>query len=187
MTNLVSTNIDAGVLTNGLLDIKPPVEIFDWARFFIQCGVGVLLLALAFLVWWLLRKKKSQIRIPSISPFAKAIQRLRQARQHLATPGIFCTEVSDAVRAYVEEELGIPALDRTTEEFLRETSVHAKIDSGLREALASLLDQADLVKFAKHEPFENELEDLLNKSMQFVEILHSKLVIVAPPKDVVNR
>jgi len=62
----------------------------------------------------------------------------------------FYTLVTDAVRRYLEARFGVEALDRTTHELLGDLARR-----GLEvDGLAALLDEADLVKFAKYRPDE---------------------------------
>ena len=59
--------------------------------------------------------------------------------------------VADAVRRYLEEAHGIPALERTTGELVWALPP-ALANGGLRDRCAALLADADLVKFARRRP-----------------------------------
>jgi hypothetical protein len=54
----------------------------------------------------------------------------------------------DVLRDYLEAAEGLPAKERTTEELVWALPPHLS-DHGLRDALGELLDEADLVKFAR--------------------------------------
>jgi hypothetical protein len=75
--------------------------------------------------------------------------------------------VTDCLRRYTEGRYQIPALDRTTTE-LREAfrGSPASIE-GVR-ALLSLLQESDLVKFARLQPYLDEAYALLNRAREIV-------------------
>lgn len=156
--------------TNGLRDIKPPVEIpsgWGWVW-------GILaVLAVAALAWWLWRylQKRQTARpaIPSIPPHVRARRRLEQALSLLSEPKPFTIAVSDTLRAYLEERFSFRAPERTTEEFLYELQSTNLLDPSQKERLGDFLQRCDLVKFAKYEPREVELRDLHASALRLVD------------------
>jgi uncharacterized protein YukJ len=72
-------------------------------------------------------------------------------------------ELTDIVRTYIERELRIPALESTTDELIETILDFNKIKKfdlpkETVKNLKKLLQEADLVKFAKHRPLSNEIE-----------------------------
>lgn len=167
-----STNVVAqsGTVTNDLRDIKPPVEIpSGWA------WVWWVVAALAFilLAWWAWRywqrKKSIAPVVPVIPPHVRARQKLDQALALLGQPREFCILVSDAIRWYLEERFQFRAPERTTEEFLHELQTTHLLSTSQKASLGEFLARCDLVKFARYEPGEAELRDLLASALRLIE------------------
>jgi hypothetical protein len=64
----------------------------------------------------------------------------------------YFARVADIVRTYLEGRFGLHAPRATTREFLRDAERNGALAAGHRAALGQLLQLADLVKFARHEP-----------------------------------
>lgn len=114
-------------------------------------------LALAALVWWWWRWRRRRPEaapapVPRMPPDYVALAELsRIERMELVAKGEFKTYytlVTDAVRRYLEERFGVTAMDRTTDELLGVLAAAGAETDGL----GPLLQEADLVKFAKHTP-----------------------------------
>jgi hypothetical protein len=76
----------------------------------------------------------------------------------------YYSELTEIVRAYIEKELKVPALEITTHELIDILSDfnEAKTIHTSRETikkLNALLREADLVKFAKSTPLSHEIEE----------------------------
>lgn len=116
--------------------------------------------ALVFLlaVWWLARKLRGRVaRLirPPVSPDEAALAELallekERLVEHRRIKEYY-TRLADTVRAYVGRTFGFDAMDQTTEETLGSLAEQTAADP-VREELARLLGEADLVKFARHEP-----------------------------------
>src|SRR3954466_1400067 len=140
--------------TNDIRPIKPPVEIFDpWAALAWTGGILILAAALASLFIWL-RKRQQTIRSIPVPPHVRARDRLNAALAMIHDPRPFCTEVSDAIRRYLEERFNLRAPERTTEEFLRDLQRAHELSQEQKLWLAEFLERCDLVKFARFEPAE---------------------------------
>ena len=98
--------------------------------------------------WIALRRKKT----PAIPPAERATARIELARDISQKLGAkaYASEVSQAVRDYIEEAHDIPAPERTTEEFLKIVSESDEFDDDGRESLKKILTLADMAKFAQH-------------------------------------
>lgn len=166
------TNVtpSTGALTNGLRDIKPPVEIpSGW----VWLGWLLAVLAVAAMWYWAWRywqRRKAQVpAVPPVPPHVRARQRLREALLLIEHPREFGIAVSSALRWYLEERFAFRAPERTTEEFLHELQATDLLSPDQKASLADFLQRCDLVKFAKYEPGEPELRELYGSALRLVE------------------
>ncbi|MBA4148054.1 MAG: hypothetical protein H0X66_08040 [Verrucomicrobia bacterium] len=161
---------DTNVAEATLRDIKPPVHIPDyWLYLWIALGVLALVI-IGYLLWRYWLKKALQPKpIPVLPPHVRARRRLKEAMAHIADPKLFVSAVSDAVRLYLEESFDLRAPERTTEEFLYELQTSNRLGENVKGSLNEFLSRCDLVKFAKYEPTQAELEDIHNAAMRIVE------------------
>jgi hypothetical protein len=150
--------------------IKEPVPIptgWEWLLWLLA------VLALAFALrllwkWWNKRRlaPKAKAMVP---PHRRARERLRAALDLISNPYAFCSLVSDVLRDYLEERFEFHAPERTTEEFLNELWVSERLNPDHKKSLEQFLTECDLVKFAKHEPDERTLRQLLETAERFVD------------------
>ena len=80
----------------------------------------------------------------------------------------FYLELSEIVKRYLGLKLGVPSLERTTEEFsrdLRETAVPWEEFQVIKEFLMD----CDLVKFAKYRPSEEEIDRIVQRSFDIID------------------
>ena len=160
-------------LKQPLYDIKPIQEVkkpftsYGWILTII--AAVLLLLIVAFVYFVFIRKKKfpflqTQKKLP---PFDRAIQDLKELQnskyliqsQHKE----YYTRLTDIVKAYLEEEVHILAKESTTDELL--TKINLLQEKGKlnlnQETITNLkrvLQTADLVKFAKNKPSDDNAE-----------------------------
>ncbi|MBZ0291868.1 MAG: hypothetical protein K8L99_04800, partial [Anaerolineae bacterium] len=88
------------------------------------------------------------------SPGQIALLELKRIYQQNAPPTVMIALVSQCLRTYIEQKLGVPALDLTSDELLDREDLHSQIEGPQQETLERLLRQADLVKFAQYQPTE---------------------------------
>ncbi len=118
------------------------------------------------------RRKKLKITeeeiIAALPPYEEAIERLQKLDQKLLWQNNeikkYYSELTEIVRAYIEKELKVPALESTTDELVETLSDFNNtntIDTSKEtiKKLKSLLSEADLVKFAKSKPMAHEIEE----------------------------
>ncbi|WP_304290522.1 hypothetical protein [Capnocytophaga leadbetteri] len=160
-------------LKQPLYDIKPIQEVkkpftsYGWILTII--AAVLLLLIVAFVYFVFIRKKKfpflqTQKKLP---PFDRAIQDLKELQnskyliqsQHKE----YYTRLTDIVKVYLEEEVHILAKESTTDELL--TKINLLQEKGKlnlnQETITNLkrvLQTADLVKFAKNKPSDDNAE-----------------------------
>jgi len=156
--------------TNDIRGVKPPVPVpNDWAWVFWLLGIA-LGLAAAYIAWR--RWEKSRVYklvVPPAPPHIRARQRLHAALAHIQDPRVFCGEVSDALRIYLEERFRFHAPERTTEEFLMELHDTNILTLQQKQTLTDFLQNCDLVKFARYEPTEAALRDLHDSALRLVD------------------
>jgi hypothetical protein len=184
-TNAVSAL--AGQGTNDLRDIKPPVEIpsgWAWAAWLLG---SLVLLALLYFAWRYWQKNRGKVAAPPPVPaHVRARQKLADALALIAQPKAFCIAVSDTLRWYLEERFDFRAPERTTEEFLHELKATTLLTPDQKDSLVEFLNQCDLVKFAKYEPWEPELRGLHASAVRLVEETEPVLNAAGEPVEPAN-
>jgi hypothetical protein len=172
MATLAQTNFAATIPanTNGLRDIKPPMEIpTGWEWLWWVLGVLAVGALAAGLLLYILRRRQRVTEAPPIPPHVRAKQSLEGALKLLSQPKPFVIAVSDALRGYLEESFSFRAPERTTEEFLHELQSTPLLEPAQKRSLGDFLQRCDLVKFAKYEPTEVELRSLHGAAYRLVE------------------
>jgi len=174
----------ASVLTEDDLekrDLKPQASlprppVWPW----VLAGLlGAVLLFLA--ARWLLRRLRRRKAVGPESleavdtrpPEVVAYEELdRIAALDLPAQGKFkhhYTLVTDCVRVYLEGICRVPAMDRTTGELLTALR-HARVNGEPVALLRTLLEEADLVKFAKSRPTIERARDAVGQTRRFVDV-----------------
>jgi hypothetical protein len=173
--------------TNTIRDIKPPVVIPN-AWLWVWGILAVLVVAaIAYALWRHWRKKAEEpVVIPVIPPHVRAREKLQEALALFNQPQPFCILVSDTVRIYLEERFQFHAPERTTEEFLHELQATDLLLSGQKESLGEFLSVCDMVKFARYEPGQPELQALHESAARLIDETEPPPVIsetspAAPP------
>jgi hypothetical protein len=158
------------VATNDLRDIKPPVEIPGSLAWLWWALAFAVLMGLLFLAWRRWRKRREALPEPAVvvPPHERARERLQAAWKLIHEPRLFCIAVSDAIRVYLEERFYLRAPERTTEEFLLELQGSTLLTPDQKQTLGDLLARCDLVKFARDEPAQYELEALHAVALRLV-------------------
>lgn len=147
-------------------DIENEPYLFsDYLNYF--WGLIALLIIIGLILYFVLRDKPTEeeilLRIP---PFDAAKKRLKEldGKELISQNKIklYYVELTDIVRTFIERELNIPALESTTDELLEtitdfNSSSKLNIPKETLIKLQKLLQEADLVKFAKSKPLQNEI------------------------------
>ena len=162
----------------GIYDIKDPlgipfgfIEILPWILLF---------MVIAVLVWLIIRylsKRKhgipvSESREPSEPAHVIAMRELKQLKsESLWQQGKikeYYTRLTEIVRIYIERQFGIMAMEQTSDEIIGELHGWNGVDRQVVDLLRECFYLADLVKFAKARPVEQEHEASLNTAFHFV-------------------
>ncbi len=159
-------------------DIKPifeePFNIQWYMPLIIKSLIGLLVLALSiYLIYRFFKKKKKEEKQlkPQLPPHIVALEKLEKIKQEeIWKEGKikeYYSAVSDTIREYIEGRYQVSALEQTTFETLQTLRFKA-IAPETREKLKYLLELADLVKFAKFLPIENDHHQVLQMAFDFV-------------------
>jgi len=172
----VESVLDDSLAAADMLDIKGqqglgiPWPIWAW----VLIGVAIIA-ALLLWLWWYRRSRRATV-VPYIPPKPADVIALAALRvleeKRLPLDGHIkehYVQLSDILRAYLEAAplFRLPALEETTDEIV--TSLRDRDTSKeLIQQVQSLCEEADLVKFAKHQPPVDECMQALQRVDAFV-------------------
>ncbi|WP_392346408.1 hypothetical protein [uncultured Polaribacter sp.] len=151
--------------------IKKEPYTFDDFKIYIYLILAILAIIGFWIYWFVVRKRKETEDAPTyrtLPPFEEAILRLTELDEKLLWQNNkikeYYSELTEIVRGYIERELKVPALENTTDEVLAMIKYFKNADSietskETIKKLKDLLQEADLVKFAKSKPLAIEIED----------------------------
>lgn len=129
-------------------------------------GIILVIAILGFLVWYFIKtlreknnKPKAKIQEIKLLPHEKAMQSLTQLEtQNLWQNGqekTYHTLLTDTIRTYLEEQFNMDVFEKTSSELMQQIKKQKAL-SNSRQALRTIFETADLVKFAKNKPTEEE-------------------------------
>jgi len=156
--------VEVDTLKQNLYDIKPLTAVEkDYAALIsrILWGLAVGLLVLGMLYTYLFQKRKKELKARELPPFERAIEELKALENERLTKQeefkAYYSRLTEVVRRYLEEEAKIDALESTSEELLskltlRKDAGSLDLDNNTLKSLRTVLQNADLVKFAKSLP-----------------------------------
>ena len=155
-------------------DIEGVVEIPKEPSFWWAWVLGVVAVLAASGTWLWLRRKRVKELVRIFKPAHElAYQRLRLlVREDLVGAGRikeFYERISDILRHYIEHRFSLRAPERTTEEFLYELASTNVLPESDKESLAQFLRHCDLVKFARHEPANEQIQQAFDLVKAFIE------------------
>jgi hypothetical protein len=81
----------------------------------------------------------------------------------------FYEKLSICLRQYIEDRFRLRAPEQTTEEFLEELKKSNILEPGYKQELKNFLEHCDLVKFAKYQPTNEQINHSLTMAEQFVD------------------
>ena len=177
---LVVTDVEVDTTAMEPRDIMPLERIpYSFWEIFRWILLALAIAAIAFGVWWLVihRKTVQQILgmtepVDTRTPEERALQTLEELRRkQLWQNGKskeYHTELTDAVRLFIEEATGIRATEMTSDETVEAISGQWPVASS---HLKDIFTTADLVKFAKSEPLPHEHERSMTEAVEFVKQL----------------
>ncbi len=175
--DLEVTTIPIDTATYEMYDIRPqfnyPVtfaEVAPWA------GGGLLLVAIIVAIVYYFRRRAAGKPVfapakPKDPAHIVALRKLEEIRnEKLWQEGKekqFYTEVTDTLRAYIEDRFDIKTFERTSAEILEDIS-KKDLTPADYEILKDIFSTSDLVKFAKYTASQDENENAIPASVRFV-------------------
>ncbi len=187
LINVATVEIDTTKIKKyPIKSIKSEPYVFDDFKMYIY----LLLAALAIIGFWIyyfvIRKRKVQEEKPlckMLPPFEEAIYKLNELDSKLLWQNNhvkeYYSELTEIVRNYIEREMQVPALEKTTDEIiemLRDFQNANTINTSKEtiKKLKELLQEADLVKFAKSKPMSIEIEEDRKDAQEIISNLKPK-------------
>lgn len=142
--------------------------------------VALLILLIAFLAFYAFMQYKNRAKpAAALTPEELALQRLETLRQYNPLKDndfkTFHTQISFILRAYLNARFQINALERPTSEFLPQVKVHELMPARLYEEFATVLEHADLIKFAKASPLDIANKKAMDCSLELIRSIQEKL------------
>jgi hypothetical protein len=147
-----------------------PLVYDDFKPYIIWVVLAILLIGL--FIYYLKNRKKPEIKeveiINTLPPFEEALEKLQELDNKLLWQNNeikkYYSELTEIIRVFIEKELEIPALEITTHELVSLLSDYnnpknIKPAKETIRKLNALLQEADLVKFAKSTPLSHEIEE----------------------------
>lgn len=143
-----------------------PMPLWQVVLIIAACVIGLALLT--WLILFVVKKLRSK---PPLTPRARALADLAQARSSglVQEPRAFSFAVSDILRIYLELQFGLRARRQTSVEFLESLRDKSPFSEQGRESLERFLDQCDRVKYAGLENSTDQNDLLLAEAKTFVE------------------
>ena len=156
-----------------MYDIKPLIEV---ERNYARIGKIILFVLLALLLiggliyWFYFRKKplsqeEEEAQLPPYDRALLELKRLENSRYLIQDEfKKYYSELTQIVRAYLEEDVHVAALESTTTELIEKMELlkdsgRLNINEATLEQFEKILHTADLVKFAKSKPSTSVAEE----------------------------
>lgn len=149
-------------------EIAPPVDYSLVPPWVVYLGIGLGVVLLALLAWWL-RNRARRLK-PVRAPRDRALDALAQIEREMETmtPYQFSIAVSDILRGYVTEQYQLPVTRQTSVEFLGMLARSSPFSPDETSLLEDFLGRCDLIKFARYDATMQDSELLLEEAIRFV-------------------
>ncbi len=162
-----------------LKELKKQAEIQEPVRWLLWLALAFLLVIVAFLAWWLYRRRRRPAPLlpsrPQVDPLVLAEADLRDlGARGLLEKGLikqFYVLLSDIVKRILEAGYAIHTIEKTSSEIMEELRQRPAADQAVAdlELIESVLVECDLVKFAKFVPSRAESDSILEDSFRILE------------------
>ena len=171
--------------------VKRPITVVE----ILPLGFSVVLIVvLSFLIPFLLRRYHDNKPIlrrvtiaPKLPPHQVALQEMERIKSEKSwmrdDVKQYYTELTDALRLYMEERFGFNAKEMTSDEIIAQ--LNEQPDKEWLSELRELFSMSDLVKFAKYKPLINENDMHLLNAIDFIH--KTKVEAAAPAEPVVQE
>lgn len=182
---------------SALRDVKPPSPMPVPAVVTWGLG-GLILLLLAALGWWIWRRYSQRLRRflgQHLSPTELALKNINELEaerliEQKKTKELY-TRLTDTVRSYLHEAFGVSAMDLTSNELLNVMDEKAEEQlprdvEDYRRAMArlvELLNEGDMVKFARYMPEPSQCRRALQAGRDIVNFTRFRFLPEDPKTD----
>lgn len=140
-------------------------------------GFGLLLALILMTLLAILLRKEGVGAVEPPSPESVARQQLAALQNELPMdPDHFFVRLTDTIRWYLEKRLGLKATGRTTAEFLQALHQHSNLNEKERGTLATFLNMADMVKFARQSATVEQMRSALQSGHDLINAVAEKTV-----------
>ncbi|MBT8245102.1 hypothetical protein [Winogradskyella sp.] len=169
--------------------IKEEPYVFDDFKNYIYILFIALLIIGFWIYWFVIRKRKMEEDAPTyrlLAPYEEAMVKLNELDDKLLWQNNkvkeYYSELTEIIRNYIERELKVPALEKTSDEILEMLSDfnEAETIATTKEnilKLKELFKEADLVKFAKSKPLAPEIEEDRKDAEEIIHNLKPKVKV----------
>lgn len=172
LVNVATVAIDTTKIKKyPIKSIKKEPLVLDDFIIYIYLLIAALLIIGFWIYWFVIRKRKIQEEEPTyvaLAPYDEAMFKLNELDEKLLWQNNkvkeYYSELTDIIRGYIERELKVPALEKTSDEIIETLNDFHDADTinttkeNIRK-LKELFQEADLVKFAKSKPLALEIEE----------------------------
>lgn len=154
--------------------MKRPITFME----LLPMGISIILIiALCFIIPYLLGRYHDNKPIlrrvtiaPKLPPHQVALLEIDRIKEEKSwqrdDPKLYYTELTDALRSYMEERFGFNAKEMTSDEIIER--LNEQPDKEWINELRALFSMSDLVKFAKYKPLINESDMHLINAIEFI-------------------
>lgn len=189
-------DVKVDTLKQKMYDIKAIADAKShWGTWWIYVLILLALAALGYGIYHRLKKTSKEVK-PEPVVYKSPIEKATSLLQQLETKGLwqkgeiksYYSELTDIARNYIEEEIHIPAMESTTSELIEALRIAAKqkklkLSNETVENLEKVLQQADLVKFAKVKPLDYEIEEDKKRISNTIVTIHKSIPEVVEEDD----
>jgi hypothetical protein len=149
----------------------------SWKDYIWYIILGALIVLAIFAIVYYIRESRKKPAAPlpprpKETPYETAIKALRKMEEEKAWQNgeikQYYTALTDILREYIERQFQVPAMELTTDELLQNIKP-VTILNQQKDTLRAVLTTADLVKFAKMHPGQEEHYDCLRRAIDIVE------------------
>ncbi len=187
---LIFTVLSPEINSEEIRDIKPPLNLpFQIREILPETGIGlalgiVMLLIILFLIRLFRKKRQEEIAEKALPAHIIAMRELDRIREEKLWQNgrikEFYSRLADTIRVYIEMRFGIPAMENVSSQTLRDFRKLMPDEDLPLEMLRSILETADMVKFAKGHPLAAENQGNLDNAYLFVGQTKEELIIPEP-------
>ncbi len=148
--------------------LKSPIDLpYTSPTIYIGIGIGIVILLL-ILARLIQVSRKNVVQIVRASPAEKTIAVLEDLKVQNLSPAMMYELVANHLREYIQSQFAIEAVEMTTVELMSALREHDLFPKEHRNRLQKVLEQADLVKFARFQPDESHSNRLVNFAIKWL-------------------